>query len=113
MFAAMHSSLTTFISCGAWAGSTRRAPLTASTSLSPLKYVPTPDRTPSIRANMVVPTPPAGVPKIAYPIAEPEQAQQQDDEARHQQRVASVGGLLVVERSPGHGPSRGRSVSSG
>ena len=65
MFAAMHSSVMTFISCGAWAGSTSRAPLTASTSLSPLKYVPMPDITPRATAKIVVPTPPAGVPKIA------------------------------------------------
>ena len=47
------------------------APLTASTSLSPAKYVPIPEIAPIPMAPTVVNRPPAALPKNTYPIAKP------------------------------------------
>ncbi len=67
----MAISRTTFMSCGALVSSTARAALTARTSLSPSKYVNAPEIPPRAIAKTVVAMPPAGVPKMTYPMENP------------------------------------------
>ena len=59
-------------------------------------------------ATRVVARPPAGPAEDRVPDGEAKQPQEGDDEQRHEERVPPIGGDLLVEGVPGHGPFRGR-----
>ena len=113
MFAAIAISRTTFISCGAAASSTWLRAADGEDQLVAGE----------IGADRGEPAEPSAsasrrrrrrrVPITAIADGEPQDPEQRHDERRHEERVAPVGGDLVVEGRAGHGASRGRAVSSG
>ena len=64
-------ALTTFISCGADAGSTSFAPDTPRTTESPLKYDPTARALPIPSAIAIATPAPEALPVTAYPMLKP------------------------------------------
>ena len=113
MFAAIAISRTTFMSCGAMTSLTgtraahREDELVAREVGADAGHRTERDGAERRRH------PAGGAAEHHVPDGEAEQSEQDDDEQRHQERVPPVGGDLLVEGVPGHGPFRGRAISSG